>query len=275
MPEMPEVETMVRDLSSRVTGRTVAAVRAPFRGSVIYPDYEEFERRVSGQTIVSIGRRGKFALLSLSSGDLLIIHRGMTGSLLLRAADAPPEPHARLVFVLDNGEELRFTDPRKFGKIYVMDPTGAERVLPWEHFGPEPLNGDFTVASFRRSLRGRTAPIKPLLLGQRIVAGLGNIYVDEALFLARIHPERPAGSLTLPEIKRLYVAIRTVLASAIERRGTTFNNYTDIEGRSGAYQDALQVFHRGGEPCPRCGRPLTRTVLQGRGTHFCPKCQRA
>jgi formamidopyrimidine-DNA glycosylase len=185
------------------------------------------------------------------------------------------EAHVRLLFVLDGAQELRFNDPRKFGKVYVMDPSGTERALPWGHFGPEPLNDDFTIPAFRRALSGRTAPIKPLLLGQRIVTGLGNIYVDEALFLARIHPERPAGSLTLPEIKRLHQAIRTVLASAIDRRGTTFSNYTDIEGRAGGYQEALQVFHRGGEPCPRCGRPLTRTVLQGRGTHFCSKCQRA
>jgi formamidopyrimidine-DNA glycosylase len=156
-----------------------------------------------------------------------------------------------------------------------MDPSGAERPLPWSHFGPEPLNGTFTVPAFRKTLQGRTAPIKPLLLSQRIVAGLGNIYVDEALFLARIHPERPAGTLTPAEVKRLHAAIQTVLASAIERRGTTFSNYTDIEGRAGGYQEALQVFRKDGAPCPRCGRPLTRTVLQGRGTHFCPKCQKA
>jgi formamidopyrimidine-DNA glycosylase len=240
----------------------------------VYPDFEEFERRVRGQTIAAVDRRGKFALFFLASGDLLIVHRGMTGSLLLRPSDAEMEPYVRLIFVLEGSEELRFQDPRKFGKIYVMDPGGAERPLPWERFGPEPLNGTFTVPAFRRALSGRTAPIKPLLLSQRIVAGLGNIYVDEALFLARIHPERAAGTLTPAEIKRLHGAIRTVLASAIERRGTTFSNYTDIEGRAGGYQDALQVFRLGGEPCPRCGRPLARTVLQGRGTHFCPKCQR-
>jgi formamidopyrimidine-DNA glycosylase len=274
MPEMPEVETMVRDLAPRVVGQSITAIAAPFRGSVVYPDFEEFERRVSGQGITGIDRRGKYAILPLTSGDLLIVHRGMTGSLLLRPAAAEMEPYVRLLLSLDNGQELRFRDPRKLGKVYVMEPSGAERALPWERFGPEPLNGTFTVPDFRQALAGRTAPIKPLLLTQRVVAGLGNIYVDEALFLARIHPERPAGSLTLPEIKRLHAAIRDVLAAAIERRGTTFNNYTDIEGRAGGYQEELQVFRRGGEPCPRCGRPLTRTVLQGRGTHFCARCQR-
>lgn len=274
MPEMPEVETMVRDLAPRVVGHTITAIDAPFRGSVVYPDFEEFERRVNGQVITGIDRRGKYALFPLTSGDLLIVHRGMTGSLLLRPSDAEIEPYVRLVLSLDSGQELRFRDPRKFGKVYVMDPSGDERALPWQRFGPEPLNGTFTVPAFRQALAGRTAPIKPLLLTQRVVAGLGNIYVDEALFLARIHPQRPAGSLTLPEIKRLHAAIRDVLAAAIERRGTTFNNYTDIEGRAGGYQEALQVFRRGGQPCPRCGRPLTRTVLQGRGTHFCARCQR-
>ena len=265
---------MVRDLAPRVVGRTITSIEAPFPGSVVYPDFEEFDRRVRGRRVGDVDRRGKFALFSLASGDLLIVHRGMTGSLLLRPADAEMEPHVRLVFGLDNGDELRFRDPRKFGKVYVMDPSGSERLLPWQHFGPEPLNGAFTVPVLRDALRGRIAPIKPLLLGQRIVAGLGNIYVDEALFLARIHPQKPAGTLTLPEIKRLHSAIRTVLAAAIERRGTTFSNYTDIEGRAGGYQSALQVFHRGGQPCPRCGQPLVRTVLQGRGTHFCARCQR-
>jgi formamidopyrimidine-DNA glycosylase len=275
MPEMPEVETMVRDLTPRVVGHTITAVDAPFRGSVVYPDFEEFETRATGKIITAVERRGKFALFSLSSGDVLIVHRGMTGSLLLRPSNVEMDPYTRLILALDGGEELRFRDPRKFGKVFLMDPSGAERALPWAHFGPEPLNGAFTVPAFRRALSGRTAPIKPLLLNQRVVAGLGNIYVDEALFLARIHPERPAGSLTPAEVKRLHTAIRDTLAAAIDRRGTTFDNYTDIEGRAGGFQDSLQVFRRGGEPCPRCRGPLTRTVLQGRGTHFCARCQRA
>ncbi len=275
MPELPEVETMVRDLATQLPGRRVMAVEADFPGAVVYPGFEEFEQRVCGQTVIGISRRGKYAILALSSGDILIIHRGMTGSLLLRRQNDPMDPYVRVTIQLDDGSELRFRDPRKFGKIFVMQPDGAERPLPWAAMGPEPLNGTFALRPFQESLRGRTAPIKPLLLNQRIVAGLGNIYVDEALFLARIHPERQAGTLRPAEIKRLHGAIQQVLAEAIAHRGTTFNNYTDIEGRAGGFQARLQVFHRHGDGCPRCGTAIVRTVVQGRGTHFCPSCQRA
>lgn len=275
MPELPEVETMVRDLAPRVVGRQITGVDATFRGAVIYPGYEEFEQRVTGEKVVDIDRRGKYALLTLHSGDLLILHRGMSGSVLHRRSDDQVEPYVRLLFRLDDGSELRFRDPRKFGKIFVMDPTGEERALPWQKMGPEPLNGEFLVAGLRKSLRGRTAMIKPLLLNQQIVAGLGNIYVDEALFLARIHPRRQARSLRPAEIARLHGAIRTVLGDAITRRGTTFNNYTDVEGRAGGYQEELRVFHREGSPCSLCGSLIVKAVVQGRGTHFCPNCQRA
>lgn len=274
MPELPEVETMVRDLRGRIIGRTLTAVAASFAGCVVWPTYTEFEQRVVGNRIDAIERRGKYALLSLSSGDVLIIHRGMTGSLLLRRAGNEIEPHVRLVLRLDDDSELRFKDPRKFGKVLVMHPAGTERPLPWASMGPEPLNGEFTAESLRRSLAGRKGPIKPLLLNQHIVAGLGNIYVDEALFLAQIHPERPAGMLTAHESQHLFDAIREVLRTAIERRGTTFNNYTDIEGRRGQYQDRLQVFNRTEQPCPRCGTPIRKLVVQSRGTHICPTCQR-
>jgi formamidopyrimidine-DNA glycosylase len=273
MPELPEVETMVRDLEPRVTGRTIAGVEAPFPGSVIYPGYEEFVQRVVGRTIGGVSRRGKYAIFWLDSGDILIVHRGMTGSLLLRQADDELEAYVRLLFRLDDGSELRFRDARKFGKVFAMDATGEERPLPWSLMGPEPLNGAFTLEGFEQALRDRTGPIKPLLLGQRVVAGLGNIYVDEALFQARVHPQRIAGSLTREEIRRLHGAIREVLGNAIGRRGTTFSNYTDIEGRAGGYQDELRVFQRTGTACPSCGTPISRIVLQGRGTHFCPSCQ--
>lgn len=275
MPELPEVETMVRDLVPRVVGRRIVDVEATFPGAVAYPDFPAFADRVHGQEIVGISRRGKYALFPLLSGDLLIIHRGMSGSLLYRRPSDPMEPYVRLLFRLDDGAELRFNDPRKFGKIFVMQPSGTERMLPWAAMGPEPLNGAFTSAALRERVRGRTALIKPLLLNQRVVAGLGNIYVDEALYLAGIHPERRAGTLTAAETERLHHAIRTVLAAAIGDRGTTFNNYTDIEGRRGGYQDNLRVFHKQGTACGTCGATIVKMVVQGRGTHLCPHCQRA
>lgn len=273
MPELPEVETMVRDLSSRAIGRAIVSLWAPFEGSVVFPDFKEFERRTVGQTIVGISRRGKFANFSLASGDLLIVHRGMTGSLLWRDSSDPMEAHVRLLFQLDDGSQLRFNDPRKFGKVFVMEATGAERVLPWAHMGPEPLNGAFTLARFRQSLERRTGLIKPLLLGQRLVVGLGNIYVDEALHLARIHPTRRANTLTPGEIKRLHAAIGAVLSAAVEGRGTTFSSYMDIDGRAGPYTDKLRVFGRQGSECPRCRTPIVKFVVGGRGTHICPRCQ--
>lgn len=274
MPELPEVETMVRDLAPRVVGRTIVNLDAYFTGSVVWPSYTEFRDRAVQQTIQAISRRGKYAIFELGSGDALIIHRGMTGSLLLRHPQEPAESHVRLAFVLDDGMELRFNDPRKFGKVYVMDGTGGERPLPWARMGPEPLNGAFTVEGLKLALSSRTALIKPLLLNQEVVAGLGNIYVDEALFAAQIHPQRRAHTLSDEEIGRVYQAIRAVLAAAIEGRGTTFSSYTDIEGRAGSHQSALQVFQRTGAPCPRCGVPIMRLVVGGRGTHVCPHCQK-
>ncbi len=274
MPELPEVETMVRDLASCVAGSTIASVEANFPGIVVWPDFDQFVHRVMGQVILGVERRGKFAIFPLASGDALIVHRGMSGSLLLRTPEAPPEPHVRLTFLLDDGRELRFNDPRKFGKIHLMHPSGSERALPWSRMGPEPLNDDFTLRSFRRSLRGRTARIKPLLLNQGLIAGLGNIYVDEALHLARIHPERRADTLQSAELSRLYQAIREVLHAAIEGRGTTFSNYTDIEGRAGRYQDLLRVYGKTGKECPHCGFRIVKMVVGGRGTHVCPQCQK-
>lgn len=273
MPELPEVETMVRDLSSRVIGRTIVAIAAPFQGSVVWPSFDEFEWRVRPRRITGISRRGKFANFELDSGDLLIVHRGMSGSLLWRDRSDPMESHVRLLFQLDDGAQLRFNDPRKFGKVYVMDPTGAERDLPWAHMGPEPLNGTFSCRHLQQSLQRRTGLIKPLLLGQRLVVGLGNIYVDEALHLSRIHPARRANTLTPGEIKRLHVAIGAVLRAAVEGRGTTFSSYMDIDGRAGGYKESLRVFGKQGTGCPRCGIPIVKMVVGGRGTHICPRCQ--
>jgi len=265
---------MVRDLGRRVVGNTIGQIEAPFPGSVIWPEFSEFKRRVNGQEIVGVSRRGKYAIFGLASGDALIVHRGMSGSLLLRSAGEPMEGHLRLLFRLDDGRELRFNDPRKFGKVYVMGASGRERPLPWSQMGPEPLDAGFTARSLLQALRRRKARIKPLLLNQQVIAGLGNIYVDEALYTASIHPERRANTLGPVEIERLHRAIRSVLGNAIEGRGTTFSSYTDIEGRAGTYQDSLQVFRRAGATCSRCGTAIIRLVVAGRGTHICPNCQK-
>ncbi|MGI8826627.1 MAG: bifunctional DNA-formamidopyrimidine glycosylase/DNA-(apurinic or apyrimidinic site) lyase [Chloroflexota bacterium] len=275
MPELPEVETMVRDLLPRITGRVITSVEASFPGIVRWPLYEAFERRVRDQRISSVQRRGKYAILSLESGDALIIHRGMSGSLLLRPREAPMERYVRLLFHLDNGEQLRLDDARKFGRVYVMEAGGNERALPWARMGPEPLHESFIVATLVQSLQGRTASIKALLLNQQIVAGLGNIYVDEALHHARLHPSRRANTLARREVKRLHAAIVEVLSAAVAGRGTTFNSYLDVDGHRGQFQVALRVFHRTGAPCLICGTSIIKLVVAGRGTHICPRCQKA
>jgi formamidopyrimidine-DNA glycosylase len=273
MPELPEVETMVRDLVPHLVGRTFTAIELPFAGCIAWPDPSSFIDRIVGQSVCGITRRGKYARIALGSGDEVIVHRGMTGSLLLRAVEAPMESHVRAVLRLDNGYELRFNDPRKFGRVSVMDAAGAERLPPWHAMGPEPLDDGFTVQVLQARLHGRTGVLKPLLLNQRVIAGLGNIYVDEALFRAGVHPRRTADTLTAIEIGRIHGAIRDVLFGAIRGRGTTFSSYTDIEGRDGTYQVSLAVFHREGEPCPRCGATIQKLVVGGRGTHVCPACQ--
>lgn len=275
VPELPEVETMVRDLRTRLVGQTIESVEASFRGSIVWPSFDEFEAGVTGRRIEGVERRGKYAQLLLDTEDLLVVHRGMTGSLLLRTPADPMELHVRLLFRLSGGKQLRFNDPRKFGKVLLLGSADMDRPAPWARMGPEPLGSEFSLAGFGRALQRRTALIKPLLLGQQVVAGLGNIYVDEALHRAGIHPERRAYTLRPAEVKRLHNAIRDTLGAAVDGRGTTFSNYTDIEGRAGRYQQALQVFHRTGQPCPRCGTTIRRLVVAGRGTHICPHCQKA
>lgn len=273
MPELPEIETMVRDLLPKVTGRTVTGLEAPFRGSIRWPNFDEFESRVVGQSVISATRRGKYAQFALASGDVLIVHRGMSGSFLYRGHDEPREPHLRVLLELDDGRQLRFVDPRKFGKMFVMHGSGSERPLPWAGYGPEPLDDAFSPEVLGEALHRRRAMIKPLLLDQRVLAGLGNIYVDESLHRARLHPQRRSHTLSREEIERLHTAIRDVLEMAVNDRGTTFDSYRDIEGRQGRFQDSLRVFRRAGTACPRCGTAIVKMVVGGRGTHICPRCQ--
>jgi len=274
MPELPEVETMVRDLRPRLSGRRIVEVDAPFAGSISWPTLAVFRKRACGAHILDIRRRGKYALFDLESQDVLAVHRGMTGSLLLRRPSDPMERHVRVILHFDNDRSLRFNDARKFGSLSITKGSGEERTLPWDRLGLEPLGEDFDVERFRNGLKGRKAPIKSLLLRQDVVAGLGNIYVDEALHLARVHPQRQSRTLTRQEVGRLQAAIREVLEAGVEGRGTTFSSYIDIEGRAGTNQHSLRVFRKSGSPCPACATVIQRIVVGGRGTHICRECQR-
>jgi formamidopyrimidine-DNA glycosylase len=278
MPELPEVETIVRGLRGPLIGRQFTGVRVGCEDLVARPRPEpaegplvgEFKRRVVGQEILAVRRRGKYLIFALSGGESLIIHLRMTGRLLIKNPNDELDKHDHLIFELDDGRELRFNNVRKLGRVYLVD--DEDEIVG--KLGPEPLADDFTPADFAALFSGRRGMIKPLLLNQRFIAGIGNIYADEALFAAHVHPERRADTLTTEDIECLYNAIRQVLHQGIENRGTTLSAYRDAEGREGRNQEHLQVSRNADQPCPRCGTPIERRVVGGRGTYFCPKCQR-
>jgi len=268
MPELPEVETVRRELSPWLSGRTI--LRARRAEAPPGPKYAHLER-ADGQRIAAVTRRGKFLVLPLSGGDELIIHLGMTGVV----TPTPPSDHVRVTLELDGDAPttVYFRDPRRFGRFLVA--LGGDRSpLPTlAALGPEPLSGDFTGARLAEGLRGR-ASVKAALLGQRAVAGLGNIYVDEALWRVRIHPATAAGDVSRRKISALRDAIVEILSAAIDARGTTLSDYRTVSGEEGEYVGRLDAYGRGGQPCRRCETPLVRTVIAQRGTHFCPRCQR-
>lgn len=270
MPELPEVETVARGLRAPLIGRSIVSVTVSWPRTIARPDVDEFVSRIVGCRVVSVDRRGKYIVITLNQGHILI-HLKMSGRLLVLSAGIPPDPHVRLCFRLDDGRQLHFRDVRKFGRVYwVDDPAQVTAGL-----GPEPLSADFTLDQFRRLLARRSGRLKSLLLNQEFVAGLGNIYADEALFSARLHPLRRADSLTPEEQESLHGAIRSVLGQAVLSRGTTLDDggYVDADGQPGGFQGRIAVYGRGGELCLRCQTPVERIVVGGRSTHFCPSCQ--
>jgi formamidopyrimidine-DNA glycosylase len=272
VPELPEVETTRRDLEVRIRGRTIASVCfgegvSPARG--LGP--VELADALRGRRFEGLDRRGKYLIAHLDSGVALVLHRRMTGNLVLRPPGVPADPYTRAVIHLDDGSELRWTDLRRFGTWELT--ANPESAVP--SLGPEPLDPAWAVDNLATALAHRSAPVKSVLLDQRRVAGLGNIYVDESLHRAGIHPERPAGSLTPDEVGRLHEAIRQVLTRAIELQGSSARHHVGGYGQSGSMQDEWHVYHRTGEPCVRCGTPIERARIAGRGTHFCPHCQPA
>ena len=273
MPELPEVETIASELRARLAGRTIAGALVLWPRTVGHPSPEEFARAVVGECIMTVGRRAKYILVRLCSGATIAVHLRMTGRLTVEPADSPRDPYTRLILRLDGSDELRFADTRKFGRFYFVPAGETLPVRSFEALGPEPLNDDFTADTFARLVGGRRGNVKAALLDQRLVAGLGNIYVDEALFRARIHPRRTLQSLRPEEVQALHEAIVLVLRRAIGSGGTSFSDYRTTWGHLGGYQEALSVFRRAGAPCPTCGAPIERHVVAGRGTHYCPVCQ--
>jgi formamidopyrimidine-DNA glycosylase len=265
MPELPEVETLVRTLVPHLRGRTIRS--AEFRQvRVLRGDADEMAKRLVGRKITSIERRGKFMMMHLDkgAGGIFTVHLGMTGRLLM---DGDVGKHTHAVLQLDRGT-LTYTDPRQFGRLEWSE--GIPRSVA--KLGPEPLAVEFD--QFWKALHSRSAKIKALLLDQGFLGGVGNIYADEALFRAGIHPLVRAAKISRPRALRLYQATREVLSEAIASRGSSVSNYVDADGRLGSFQQAHRVYQRHGEPCVTCGSPIRRTLVAQRGTHFCIRCQR-
>jgi formamidopyrimidine-DNA glycosylase len=267
MPELPEVETIKNELLPHVLTRTITGVEIFWDKMVRQPSLAEFKHRVIGKKITGLSRRGKYLFFHLEDDGILVMHMKMTGSLLV---DPPDDRFSRAVFHLDNGSTVHFWDPRKFGVMWLAgDETAVEAML-----GPEPLDDIFTTAVLARLLKNRTAPVKAIILDQSFIAGIGNMYADEALFEARIHPLKPAGRLSASEIKRLHRAIRYVLRRALDKGGASVRNYIRPGGAPGTAHDEFIVAHGVGKYCPDCGGPIERIVVRGRGTYICPRCQR-
>lgn len=268
MPELPEVETVKNDLSPYIVGQLITGVTLNWEGIVKQPSPEEFKKRLIGRKITGLSRRAKFLLFKLDSEDTLIAHLRMTGSLLVD----PPEElnnYIRAVIHLGGNRQVCFRDPRKFARMMVVkDVTTVVGKL-----GPEPLEDSFTPRILAELLEKRKAPLKAVLLDQELIAGLGNMYADEALFEAGINPMRPANSLTSVENKRLFTAIREVLKLGIMNKGASEVTYYRPSGEMGKAFEAFKVAHQRDKVCPKCGKPIQWTKLRGRGTYFCAKCQ--
>jgi formamidopyrimidine-DNA glycosylase len=270
MPELPEVEITVRALRQPLVGQTFTEVRCYWPRQIVTPDPATLQQRLHGQRVEAITRRAKYLVFHLSGGDYLIIHLKMTGHLSVVDASTAADKHVHTIFGLAGGQELRFRDMRKFGRVYLV----ADPAQVLDGLGPEPLAEDFTVAVLKERLNGRSRALKPLLLDQSFIAGVGNIYADEALFAAGLHPERRAGSLTDGEISSLHEAVRQVLRLGIAREGASLQSYVKPDGTRGDMQNAVAVFRRTGDPCYTCQTTIERIILGGRSTHFCPTCQR-
>ncbi|NSW83554.1 MAG: bifunctional DNA-formamidopyrimidine glycosylase/DNA-(apurinic or apyrimidinic site) lyase [Syntrophothermus sp.] len=266
MPELPEVETIKRSLGP-IVGKTVTGLMV-LRSDIVKRCDFGVENAV-GSEIIDVTRRGKYLVIKLSCARHLVVHLGMTGRLLMVASSEPIADHTHMVINLEGEKDVRYQDPRRFGNISFVKDTGGF----FSSLGPEPLDPSFGPEELARRLKRRSASIKPVLLDQGVVAGIGNIYADEILFAAGLHPARGASELNEYEISRLHAAIKEVITRAIEWRGTTFRDYRDGFNQPGQFQTHLAVYGRYGQPCPKCGQPVQKTVIGGRTTHYCAICQ--
>lgn len=270
MPELPEVETTVRGLRPVLEGRRIESIELR-RADLRRPFPVDLRQRLTGATVTGLARRAKYGLIDTDRGDTLVFHLGMSGSWRIDPVEIGKHDH--VLIRTDEGRRLSLSDPRRFGSVDLLRSDGLEQSLPFAAMGPEPLGDDFDGAFLKRALEGRRAPIKALLLDQRLVAGLGNIYVCDALNLAGIAPGRAGGSISRFRLDRLADAIKMVLLEAIEAGGSSLRNYVRPNGELGYFSSKWRVYGREGQPCPRCSAPVRRRVEGGRSTFYCAKCQ--
>jgi formamidopyrimidine-DNA glycosylase len=274
MPELPEVETVLQGLQKRAVGRRILAVEVRHPGAIVGSP-QQFAAELEGCAIVSVQRKGKALALALAAENAppryLLVRLGMTGQFTVCEREMPLEPHTHVLLALGEREELRFRDPRRFGRLRCCTP--AEVEAAFDRLGPDAQQ--MTEEQFLSAMRARFGAIKNWLMNQQVLAGLGNIYADEALFVAGIHPLAQPGRISPRKARRLFRAVRKVLDDAVKHQGTSLPDgaYVDIEGRPGNYTPRLRVYQRSGKPCRRCGRPIRRIVIAGRSSHFCPRCQ--
>ena len=273
MPELPEVETVRRRLEPALVGRRFERVEIDDPRLTRPEDPAEVAAELTGERVEALERRGKYLVVRFESGRVLLIHLRMTGTLLHAAPGKPTDvPHRRAVVNLDDGSDVVYRDVRRFGTWLLVEPDALDSYLA-QRLGGEPLGRTFTTRSLAASLANRRAPVKAALLDQRTLAGLGNIYVDEALWRARIHPRRPARGLDADEVRALREGIKRALEAGIKRQGATLRDYRQPDGSAGSMQNEFKVYGRLGEPCDRCGTPIEKARVAGRGTWYCPACQ--
>lgn len=273
MPEMPEVEIIRRYLDKSLTGQQIMRVDLLLPRQIKWPEPEKYRSMAIGRKITGMDRRGKYLLLRLDNGNELVFHLRMTGRLVYEPDGISRDSYARLIFHLDGGGVLIYGDTRTLGALYALAPGERWRIHGLSTIGPEPLTEDFSPAYLQMAAKGRKTAIKSFLLNQSYIGGIGNIYADEALFLAKVHPQRQASSLSPEECQSLHAAINAVIEAGIRDGGTTFRDYQNGEGKQGSHQEHLYVYNRKGKPCCSCGTAIVKITVGGRGTHYCPHCQ--
>jgi formamidopyrimidine-DNA glycosylase len=273
VPELPEVENVKNTLNQFLPGKVIKEVKIYWNNIIKHPETEEFILRLKGQSFEEVYRRGKFLIFHLNE-DSLVSHLRMEGKYGLFKREEPADKHTHVIFSFTDGTELRYRDVRKFGTMHLYPKGTEENHLPLSSLGVEPLSDSLTAGLMKKLFSKTKRSIKAVLLDQTFIAGLGNIYVDEVLFQAKIHPETPANELSIHKLKKLKKAITNILAEAVKHGGSTIRSYTNSMGEAGGFQLKLFVYGRKSEPCRICGKEIKRMVVAGRGTHICKNCQK-